>query len=66
MNPAFSPTLGRFEYAHFVAAAGRHTAIHCLSKTKICVNSLPSVLVPLAFVVIVLPPFETTVRLVAL
>ena len=40
--------------------------IYCLSKTRTCVNSLPSALVPLVVVVIVLPPFEIAVRPVAL
>ena len=38
---------------------------YCLSKTKVEVNVLPSALVPLVVVVMVLPPFEITMRLVA-
>ena len=41
-------------------------ATHCLSNTKVDVNSLPWPLVPLVVAVIVFPPFETTVRPVAL
>jgi hypothetical protein len=38
---------------------------YCFRKTKVEVNSLPSPFVPLVLVVIVLPSFETTMRLVA-
>ena len=38
---------------------------YCFTKTKVEVNSLPSPFVPLVLVVIVLPSFETTMRLVA-
>jgi len=47
----------------------RHAAdktAYCLSKTKMDVNVLPSPFVPVDVVVMVLPPFEITVRPVAL
>lgn len=39
---------------------------YCLSNTNTAVNGLPSAFVPLIVVVMVLPPFETTVRAVDL
>lgn len=61
-NPA-GGTLYRWWVRHPLASA---STVYCLSKTNIDVNVLPSPFVPVDVVVMVLPPFEITVRPVAL
>lgn len=67
-HPGFGDSAGRRRiepYRRGVRIGVPHGFTYCLSKTKVEVNALPSALVPLVVVVMLLPPFEITVRPVA-